>query len=362
MNIMVFAYLDNNLGDDLMIRLAAERFPQHQFLLYSNSSMVRNTFYKYPNITVQKISAQHSDLRRIDFHLTIGGSLFQVATLKHQLNRLLHLRRIKTLDRMKVRSAVLGANLGPFLNRVSEKIVEWELRNKDLITFRDRYSLEITKTFSLKRGNRLHLGNDIVYSLHSKSIPADPKSGLGISVYRSQAVDENNCENYRALAAIADEYIRKTGKSVHLFAFDTGNENDLVAAHLIKKEAKHKENFTIEPYLGDQDDILRKIKACERIIAVRFHSAILADVFRIPFLPVIYSDKTKHLLQDRGFNGLSLRLSDLTSKLDAGEIADMLIEGTNLFTLFLEDKSTAMIHFNELEKLLVGVSSRKAHF
>lgn len=35
MKVFLDAYLNNNLGDDLMIQMVANRYPQHQFYIYN---------------------------------------------------------------------------------------------------------------------------------------------------------------------------------------------------------------------------------------------------------------------------------------------------------------------------------------
>ncbi|MGA3486130.1 hypothetical protein ACA611_16015 [Lactiplantibacillus plantarum] len=44
MKIVVDAYLDNNLGDDLMIKLFADHFSEHNIYIFEDNSVVRETF------------------------------------------------------------------------------------------------------------------------------------------------------------------------------------------------------------------------------------------------------------------------------------------------------------------------------
>ncbi|HZK42167.1 MAG TPA: polysaccharide pyruvyl transferase family protein, partial [Clostridia bacterium] len=199
------------------------------------------------------------------------------------------------------------------------------------------------------------MADDIVYNL-----PADllrnPKerTGLGISCYRSIRPGEINYQNYQALAALADRYVQETGKKVFLFSFDSEGENDLAAAHHILNLSREKDMIEIIPYLGDDAYFLDRFSRCERLIAIRFHSAILADICQIPFLPVAYSNKMFNLMEDRGFQGLSLKLSELTLALDLDMLTQAIIDGGQLFDRFIGDQHTAALHFNQLEALLEG--------
>lgn len=348
MNIMLRAYLDNNLGDDLMIKLLVERFPQHNFWLYSNSTTVSNTYKKHSNVKVKSIDKIKTDLKYIDVFITIGGSIFQLKTFKQHLTRVSKILFLKFLKFKKIKVITLGANLGPFANKFSYKLVELELRQNNLTTVRDSDSMKIIDNF--KGIKNCHKTEDIVYYLNEMN--GKKKSGLGISTYRSTNNNENNFDNYLTLSKIADEYIERTGENVKLFAFDSEKENDLVSAHHIYNLSKNKEKILIIPYLGDIEAFLAEFSNCQRLIAIRFHSAILADIYKIPFLPIVYSNKMKNLLEDKNYTGLSLPLADLKSDLDINLVIDSLITGNRIVNNFVKQEQRDPIHFEELEKIL----------
>ena len=348
MNIMVNAYVDNNLGDDLMIKLLAKRFPDYNFYLYSNLSIVKNTFENIKNVFIRPISDRKSDINMVDAYITIGGSVFQIHTMRHMISRIIKIYNLKKIKKKRIKIATIGANFGPYSSKIGIKLIEWELRVSDLITVRDEYSEKLLKTF--KNIKNYHLADDIVFNMDS--ICSDKKDGLGISVYRSIKGNETNFENYKAISQIADKYIIKTGKKVRLFAFDSENENDVVAAHYILNFAEEKDKIEIIPYIGDETLFLSEFKKSERMIAIRFHSAILADSFKIPFLPIVYSNKMKNLISDRGFDGKMIMLEDLNMELDFETIVNDIVSGKGLFYNFLDNKGNSNMHFDELEMLL----------
>lgn len=349
MDIMVSAYLDNNIGDDLMITLMARRFPEHRFLLYSDSSVVRHTYRGIPNAVIRKPSDWDQDVKTAGAHVTIGGSLFQVTTRSQMIWRMKRIRRLARLRRRKLRIATIGSNFGPYSGKAGVKLTEWELRKNDLVTVRDREALGFLEGF--RRVRNFHMADDIVYNLDWQDKIPD-RQGLGISVYRSVRGGESNFQNYAALARVADRYIQTTGKPVRLLAFDSERENDLSAAHHIVNLAKEKDKLQIVPYLGDQDRFLREFSACEQMIAIRFHSAILADALKIPFLPVAYSNKMFNLMEDRQYEGRILALSDLDESLDEAGMVKQLLDPGALFSSFLEGRGNASDHFDRLEELL----------
>lgn len=349
MKIMVSAYLDNNIGDDLMIKLLADYFNQHEYYLYTNKSTVVNTFKDYNNIIFSRPEQRKKDLSKMDLFLSIGGSIFNdLNTIKGQVARLRKLSLLKKAKKNKVKIATIGCNLGPYNNKWGVLLTKLELKKNDLVTTRDRNSFDMIKEF--KEVKNYHLFEDVVYNYNFTN-EREKNTGLGISVYRSLRKNENNYDNYKGLAKIADEYIEKTNKKVRLFPFDSENENDLSAAHHVQEMSKYKDKIEIIPYLGNQEEFINRMAECEKIIAIRFHSAILADILRIPFLPIIYSNKMSSLLEDRNYEGKCYDISDLNVG-NAHEIVNDLLDDKQLYNQFNNFENNSINHFIEFGKLL----------
>jgi colanic acid/amylovoran biosynthesis protein len=358
MNIIVSAYLDNNIGDDLMLKLLAQRFTEHEFYLYTNKSVITKTFESFANVFVKPLHCQKIDIKQSKVFLTIGGSLFvDLNTFRGQINRIRRIFYIKKLKRLGKKIVTLGCNLGPYTGKIGLLLTKWELRNNNLVTVRDIESLNIIKR--MRSVKNYYLGNDIVYNFKKEKID-DPKSiGLGISAYRSLKNGEINIKNYIQLAKIADNYIEKTEKNVGIFAFDSEFENDVSAAHHIYAQSNRKDKISIYTYLGDSEVFIENISKCEKFIAIRFHSAILADILNIPFYPIVYSNKMDNLLNDLDYSGVRLNLDDLREGLNVQKCVDEIIVGDNLFHKFnINNKMNANIHFDRFGILLNGLSSK----
>lgn len=357
MKIIIDAYLDNNLGDDLMIKLLLKRFPQYQFISYTDSAVIRNTFSAFDNLTIKNSTQKNTDYKNTDLYLTIGGSRFQLASLKQRLWRVYRLRRLRRLKRNGSKIVTLGANFGPYSEKMGVKLTEWEVRKNDLITVRDQEAANFLHNF--KRINNYHLADDIVYNLDALYERKKPeRNGLGISAFRPYRQLQFSYPTYEAMAMLADRYIRETGKQVKLFAFDTEDQNDLSAALHIYNLAEEKSNYEIIPYLGDEQYFLEQYEACERVIAIRFHAAVLADIFEIPFLPVVYSNKMQNFLDDRAYEGASIKLKNLNCDLEFDVLSELIINGESLFSDFKGVHHNASIHFDELEKLLSDIKQK----
>ncbi len=357
MDIMIFAYLDNNIGDDLMVKLLAESFPQHRFLLYSRKSVIKSSFESIDNIVIRQPELWIEDMKTASVFLSVGGSIFQAFSRPQKRYRFRRIRKLKKLKAHGLKIVTMGSNLGPYKGWLGAKLIEWELRLNDLVTVRDQEAVDLLEAF---RGiKQVVLADDLVYNLEKSERAPEKSCGLGIAAYRSIRPWETNFDNYRFLARLADAYIHKTGKSVRLFAFDSEDENDLWAAHQIYQLAEEKEGLSIVPYLGDQEGFLSSFQSCERMLAIRFHSAILADLYQIPFLPVAYSNKMQNLLTDRGYQGLSYLLEELNSELNADMLAEEIIQGDRLFNDFIGDRHNAHMHFEAFAKLLESLEAQQ---
>jgi len=350
MVIGVWAYLDNNIGDDLMIKLLAENFQEHTFLLYSDKTVVKNTFRDFTNIVVKSLKEMNDDIEQMKVFISIGGSIFNnLNTLKGKVSRLKRIWFINKLKRKKIKLATIGCNLGPYSDKIGPFLTKVELRKNDLITVRDKESFTLLESF--KSIDNYHLADDIVYLLDKRKF-TERDDSLGITAYRSLKQDECNYDNYLVLSKMVDQYIERTGKEVKLFAFDSENENDLSAAHHIWDLSKNKQKVRIIPYLGDIERFLKEFSSCDRHIAIRFHGAILSDLFGIPFLPIVYSNKMLNFLNDNEHKGDIIMLKDLKmSNINVEEIVKKLISREALFYSKNSSKKSKS-HFAELRNLI----------
>lgn len=350
----VWAYLDNNIGDDLMIKLLVEYFNTEEFYIYTNSSTVENTFSVYNNITIRKQKDFESDQKDMKLFVSIGGSIFNsLNSITGKISRIMNIKMIKKLKRLGVQVATIGCNLGPFKDNFAKKIALYELSLNDLVTVRDKESFSIIDKSKLSVN--YVLADDIVYQLPS-DIKRTIRYGLGITAYRSKSVNEINFQNYQALAEIANNYIERTQEMVAIFAYDSESENDLAAAHHIFHLIDNKDKVKIIPYLGNIEMFLNEFSSCAKVIAIRFHGAILSNVYEIPCIPIIYSNKMDNLLKDNKYRDYKITIENLTiEELDIKKITEDLIIGSNLFVR--DTDNNAYLHFEELSKLIESINN-----
>lgn len=283
MKILIDGYFDRNLGDDLMMTLAAKGLSEHE--LYINSDMLR-------------IDGAHSaaDANVYDVYLKVTGSGFlmhNAAGIAYRVRDMLREKRCAKIH------AVIGCNISGFPNKLAEKIIQKQLAGFDFITVRDKKSLEYIRQNIPEA--KCEMYPDIVFSLPEDMIPDTKDEGfLGIAVHNSMDTD--------VIAQTADKYVEETDRGVLLFAFDTGRENDLRAAKEIYAKMQRAEMAGITEYTTI-DDMLCSMKRCAVILGARLHSVVLAARMNIPFVPLAYSDKINGVLLGMGYDGAVFDMS-----------------------------------------------------
>ena len=126
-------------------------------------------------------------------------------------------------------------------------------------------------------------------------------------------------------------------------------EGDENAVRKIRTHLPADQTMEVHYHGMDPQEILDQISASSIVIASRFHAAVLGFAADKPVLPVIYSDKTKHVLEDTGFQGQYLDIRHL----EPVDI-DAFIQDMDLQRLRGIDKlkKEAEIHFMKLDQLL----------
>ncbi|MFW7949791.1 polysaccharide pyruvyl transferase family protein [Vagococcus fluvialis] len=354
MNILVSAYLDNNLGDDLMIKMMISEFPEHSFYLATENSMVKETFKEIDNLFFFNNRIYDLDFSTFDLFIKIGGSMFIVNSYGHVKQRIQEIKMLKKLKKNNIKRIAIGSNYGPFNIKYSERLIKKELSLYNLLTVRDEQSYNLLEQFKLKNVE-YHMYEDIVYNLKQNNknelgeiFGQQKRNTLGISAYRSKNSTQNH-EMYRKLAAVADEYIEQNNGEVKLIAFDSENENDLSACYHILNFSENKNNIEIVPYTGDSKKILDTIRGCNKFIAIRFHAAVLCDLFGIPFFPIAYSNKMTNLMNDKNISWKTLTIDEL--------ISDDLIDTTRILdfsSYYIPNfkRNHAENHFSEVRNFI----------
>ncbi|MGI6499312.1 MAG: polysaccharide pyruvyl transferase family protein [Anaerostipes sp.] len=357
--VFLYAYDKVNLGDDLFIETIVNRYPQVQFYLWSDKGN-RQVFRDLSNlIIIDKESKMISLIKKIRLSLVlryknylqkkcdavvyIGGSIFmEFPTWKNIVNW------------WKYQSEnypfyVLGANFGPYqteeyrenMGKVFEKL-------KD-VCFRDTYSKSLFSNIKTVRQ-----APDILFSCPVPKVHKI-KHQIFFSVIAKHKSDQKEKENpdtyIDKMAEIVQGYL-KDNYQVVLASF-CEEEKDMDVAKAIGKKIseKYQAKLSYLSYDGiNRNRFLRELASSEYIIASRFHGVILGSVAGRPVYPVIYSDKTKHVLEDLQFQGCYgdvRKLDELSyeeSRKNLEQNILLKVEGLDI---------EAQKHFEKLDKILL---------
>ena len=356
-------YDRQNLGDDLFIHTITKRYKKTKFYVWTSKANIE-TFKMLPNLRILDQDSRYVHfLRRIRPSLVprykgrmenrceavvyIGGSLF----IEYD-----NWKTILTWWDYEAKNRnfyVLGANFGPYkTEEYREELANVFANTKD-VCFRDRYSYEKFSEVSTVR-----MAPDILFNL---DIPnrTDDKKRVFISVIDCK----EKSEGINQFAEHEEEYLdfiwhcilisNRLGYRVTLSSFckAEGDENAIKKIVSFLPEELVSKVDVINYDGTNAEEILQAISNSDFVIASRFHAAILGFVSMKPVLPIVYSDKTIHVLQDIEFDGKVLDLRKM-QPVDFSEILgcpDRQQLG-NIKQLKLKSAN----HFLQLDKLLNG--------
>lgn len=317
-HVFVDVYLDNNLGDDLMLKYLVNAYPTISFYAMSRNSVVKKTFLSCSNLNIILPEEFSHIEKKISVYIRLGGSIFQYHNWKKDISSFRKYLKLKRLRSTGIKVITIGSNLGPFLSRFGKTLAKKELSLNESIFVRDLESFTtIKKEFGLKN---VQLFDDFVFEFQTE-LNKKPKSiqydndfiNVGVTAYRSVIKPEYNLKLYEFLSnelIRIDSLVNKKLR-VFLFAFDSEKENDLSAAFHIKKMIDSQLNVEIIPYLGNEKEFLNIFSRMNLNIVVRFHGAVLSDIFSIPYIPIAYSNKLQNYIEDVGHSHEIITLKEI---------------------------------------------------
>lgn len=355
--VMIYAYTNFNLGDDLFIKILCERYPETQFYLYAPSN------YKYSlknmkNITLYpsdkilnrlvnygiKILKLKSSLRTIianksDAIVHIGGSIFMQRGVWTGL---------KDDRKVKVKKPyyVLGSNFGPYQDEKFHSDHYELFQEYTDICFRDTQSYELFKDL-----NNVRLADDIVFQLKVQDrITMGEKVVISV-IKPSFRKDFEHCDDiyYKKIKDITVSFVER-GYTVVLMSF-CEREGDKEAIEkitsIIPKEVMP--NVQKYYYKHNIEEALDVISSSVFVVATRFHAMILGWVFKKPVYPIAYSKKMNNVMENLNFKGSYINLKEI-SNLNPLEVYESFER--NLLDVSGQAKNSER-HFEKLDEFLL---------
>ena len=332
MKIFVKAFLDKNLGDDLMLLELFSFFPEDTFKLSCNNEYAayyKKLFANYHNVKLTEV-----ELCRInqfgngyfDLIIQIGGSILQG---NRNIGCYYRGRNIKAVHRQKrygTRYYIIGCNVGPFINRLTKFFVRLEIMSCNGITVRDNMSYQFVRS-GFTHKVPVIWADDLVmgYVMRHRVGKGEKDGALGISVMIPVGLKELSAQIIEAYARVCNQYIKKTHKEVKLLCYDSGKQDDVSVAKLIREKCTFQKFISIVSYEdGNYEEVVKATMACDIVIATRFHSMIVALSAEVPVYPIVYSNKMQNVLEDIDQSECGITMEEFAKGADAKLLNDVL--------------------------------------
>lgn len=369
MRVLIRAFLDKNLGDDLFVYILCKRYPMTQFYIIgekkykeikkqipnlhfisedSISAKCVNKVYKlcqrirkkevcnYRNIVLLNLLS-----RFFQENIFVTGSFFiQNPEWKGMLDS-------KWYDS---RPYILGCNFGPYTSPQYYEEHKKQFQKAKKVCFREKYSYQMFQELS-----NVSVAPDLVFNLDRTAYPIREGDYYIISVV-SLAKDNDSTlihiqkKYVMFLVRIIEQMIIRQDRIV-LMSFCTEQGDNEVIKEILDKV--HDNSF-LSIFSYEENGIsksLELISGCKGIIASRYHAMILGFLFQKKVLPVAYSDKMLNVLQDIEYAGTVINIkkeADVERKIDINTEMYQL-EDTKISQLV----NAAQEHFKELDKILM---------
>ncbi len=299
--ILLIGYTKLNLGDDLFLTLVINRYKNYKIDLYcdkrytipfktaKNVNIINRNFYNEENI----------DISNYCLCIYVGGSIFQeryISIYAYKAKELLA-RVIKDCKKNNIPFYFLSSNFGPYLTEKYFKLCDECIKNCSGINFRDKKSYDVFKKYE-----NVHYIPDLAYSLEfnkKKTI----NNTVGVSLINIYAINRGDIDKYyfeymKFLKKNIEKYV-KDGKTVYLYSFCTGEQDDKAIETLMSMiDSKCWNRIKKVYYKGNLEEFLNIYSRMEYMLCTRFHAMILSSIFKQKLVVVNYSTKISNVIND----------------------------------------------------------------
>ena len=158
-------------------------------------------------------------------------------------------------------------------------------------------------------------------------------------------LDSKYKESYEKAVIQLTKYFVKKGYKICYMSFCQKEGDEEAINEIADKCGENVEKYF---YRGNREEALNKLGDCQIIIGGRFHANILGLLLHKTIIPMMYSDKTKNVLEEMNFKGKILDIR----KLDNFNVEDLTEEDITYKQDISYQISNANLQFKELDKKL----------
>lgn len=293
------SYCNRNFGDDMFIISLIKRYPNASFYVCASKSILPK-LNNYSNIKyesefsfiIRRIRKKllnipgrvrnERKLKNAKAVIKIGGSIF-IEYNGWDKNYY--------VDSNK-NNIIIGANFGPYDSQRYYEASKMKIENALDCCFRDKYSLSLFSDIP-----HVRYAPDILFGYDYSMERKDEYIGVSVINYDNR-VDKNEVSALYedGILKICNHYI-KQHKKIKLLGF-CKNEGDQLAIERIIRKAGNNKDIVSVIYDGDIDNFLDEINTCGIIYATRFHAMIIGWSMKKEVIPIVYSQKQLHVMDD----------------------------------------------------------------
>lgn len=359
--VMLKCVYKKNFGDDLLIKVICDRYPNTMFYLINDKNggiidkpknliaikpfMVIYRFFRKAGHILNRINLYDKKLlNKTDIVVSIAGSIFMQNKVNNEVGE-----KLNWFNKIKKPYYIIGSNIGPvYTEKYIENIKDTVIKNAKDVCLRDNKSYEY-----VSECNNVRYAPDIVLNLDCsdyKNIKEEKKviiSVINIDKKASQIVTPNK-EKYKKSIHKLIEFFVMNNYIVELFSFCKKEEGDEQAIEEIITESPYKNKIDKYFYNGNIDDALKEMATSSIIVGSRFHANILGILMNKTIIPIIYNDKTRELLSDINYNGKYIDLENI----DEFDFDSLTIESLNYKINIDKYIIESEKHFEKLDKIL----------
>ena len=339
MKIVVSGYYGSKNGGDeamlaAMLEVLREEVDDLQVTVISLNPDYTKRRHNVDAVPMPDIFSIIKKIRAADLLISGGGSLLQNVTSGRSLYYYLAIIFFALIFGRKVMLYAQG--IGPIRGALAHKLMNLIVNRVDLITVRDRGSLEELSRLKITRPKifctadpvlaikpvPLEIGEEI---LSHHAIKKSDGKFIGVAVRHWIGWGRFQSE----LAEALDKIIETTGAKIIFIPmkFPEDIRSAMSTAELMKEKCiVFEEEFTTQ-------EILSLVGCMDLLIGVRLHALIFAGVMNVPLLGISYDPKIERFLDSIGEKPLG-NMSDVTTQ----EIFDATLKKLSADKEFRDDK------------------------
>lgn len=297
----------DNSGDDAILKAIVkdlrEQDPSVRIKVLSKDPSKTEQLCPVTSANRFKLREVISSLRDAQLVISGGGSLLQDVTSTRSL--LYYLALMKLAFILKKPVMIYANGIGPINKTFNRRLTKWILERVDLITLRDKGSLDFVKSIGVKN-DRIMVTADPVFTLN----PAERERIK--EILRIEGIDTSrqligisvrNWKNDDALIQAVAKGTRRLidDKSVGVVMIPMHYPEDLEISERISDLSGSNNCWTLKGKYS-VEEIMGIIREMEIMAAMRLHSLIYAATQGVPMAGLVYDPKVKGFLDELGLD------------------------------------------------------------